>query len=159
VKTDHFAHHHAAAGRLRADLDNVEDFAFHVDRGFEHARRLDQVTGDGCESGDIEFADAGSIIAGGQVHLPRDLFRDDVDHKFGRGCDVAQRVLERMAVGDAEHEHGRLATNGVEKTEGREVGDAIDGNGGDEADGARNDNAGEYLIGDGEGNCLGIDDH
>src|SRR6266436_1042884 len=159
VEQNHFADHDGAAPRLVADFDDMVNLAFHIDRRFEHARGLDDVTRHGRESGHIEFVDVGRIVARGEVHLLRDLLADDVGHEFPGGLHVEQRVLGRSAVHGAEHDHGRLATNGVEETEGRQIDHAGGGNRRDEADGARNDSSGEDLIGDGRRNGFGIDNH
>src|ERR1700681_1625735 len=55
VEADHFADHYASTPGLVADFDDVEDFALHIDRRFEHARRLDDVARYGRESGDVEL--------------------------------------------------------------------------------------------------------
>src|ERR1700730_9182565 len=39
----HFADYYTSAPGLVADLDDVEDFAFHINRRFEHTRRLDDI--------------------------------------------------------------------------------------------------------------------
>src|SRR4029077_1017109 len=87
MEADHFANHHTSASGLVADLDDVEDFTFHIHRRFEHTRRLNEIAGYGRESANIELADVGSVIAGGQIHLLRDLLGNDVGHEFAGGLD------------------------------------------------------------------------
>ena len=48
------------------------------------------------QAGDLELVHLRRIIAGAQIHLLREFFRDDVDDEFARRGDVAQRVFARI---------------------------------------------------------------
>ena len=157
-----FADDDAMGMGRRAHIHHLHQAAFHIDRRFGHARRLDDGAGGFRKAGNLKLGDIRRVLGGGGVHSGGDVVHHHIDHIFPGFLNVGEGVLALVrpaggAAGRGKHQGRRVVGHGVEKAVRRQVHHPVGGHRGHESDGARHHHAGEDHIEAVEG--FGVNEH
>src|SRR5258708_5957727 len=112
MKTQHLPENDDAAGRGVTGVNDLEEPALHLRRGFGDARRTYDLARLRRKSGELKLVYFGLNLSSGGVGLRRNGITYNVDHEFSGLFDIAEGVLAlcwlaRAGAQRGTEQHGR----------------------------------------------------